>query len=148
MLEVWWVRHGSTDWNKIKRWQGNSNVDLNDEGREQAKSLAVKLAPIPFDQVWSSDLSRCYETAKLALPLIDNIRQDQRLREINFGLVEGHTWSELPPELQQEVSNWWKDPYHLHFPGTEETLQNVAERLESCAALRCLVVAHLECPDI
>ncbi|MBQ7502922.1 histidine phosphatase family protein [bacterium] len=131
MLEIWWVRHGSTEWNDNKRWQGHSDVRLNENGRRQARFLAKKLAGIQFTEVWSSDLERSLETALLALPNIslNDIKKDRRLRELNMGIAEGKTWEELTPLQQQDIVAWWDDPYNLYFPGTEENLRTASERL-------------------
>ena len=64
MLEIWWVRHGTTDWNTVKRWQGHTDLPLNENGRSLARLLAPRLADIPFDECWSSDLQRSAETAR------------------------------------------------------------------------------------
>ena len=56
MKEIWWVRHGSTDWNEEKRWQGYTDVHLNERGRFEAECLAKRLRGIKFDGVWSSDM--------------------------------------------------------------------------------------------
>jgi len=131
MLEIWWVRHGSTEWNETKRWQGHSNVKLNENGRRQARLLAKKLTGLQFTEVWSSDLERSLETARLALPNIsaDEIKQDTCLRELNMGVAEGKIWEELTAAEQEAVTAWWEDPYNLNFPGTEENLRTVTERL-------------------
>ena len=94
MLEIWWVRHGTTDWNTIKRWQGHTDLPLNENGRSLARLLAPRLADIPFDECWSSDLQRSAETARLALPGRE-IRLDARLRELHMGALEGRTWNEM-----------------------------------------------------
>ncbi|MBQ7568875.1 histidine phosphatase family protein [bacterium] len=130
MLEIWWVRHGTTDWNTEKRWQGHTDMPLNDNGRRLAMLLAERLKDIPFDECWSSDLRRSAETAQLALPE-RQIRLDARLREIPMGHLEGKTWNEISPDLQQQVADWWKDPYTLPFPGGAESLADVTARVKA-----------------
>lgn len=130
MLEIWWVRHGSTDWNDIKRWQGATDIHLNEAGRQQALALRLRLKGIPFDAVWSSDLSRSYETAQLALPNCP-ILTDARLREIPMGIAEGKTWDELTGQQQNAIGNWWKDPYKEPFPGAQENLTDVTARVNA-----------------
>lgn len=129
VLEVWWVRHASTDWNTEGRWQGHTDVPLNDSGRAEARCLAPRMRPVPFDSAWSSDLERCLETARLALPGRE-IRGDPRLREMPMGLVEGLTWAEAPPPTRQAIRQWWKDPYGLPFPGSTESLHDVTRRIQ------------------
>jgi broad specificity phosphatase PhoE len=85
-LRVWLVRHGVTEWNLEGRWQGWSDTPLSARGVEQAERLARRLAGRTFDAVYSSDLERASETARLAgfQPMLD-----ARLREIHFGDFEG-----------------------------------------------------------
>ena len=59
------VRHGETDWNAERRWQGHSDRPLNEAGRRQAEELAARLDGAPIDAVYSSDLLRAHETARL-----------------------------------------------------------------------------------
>ena len=92
------ARHGETDWNLERRWQGHADPPLNDLGRKQARSLAESLAARPIDALYSSDLARARETAeivgeRIALP----VGLDPRLREVDVG-----EWSGLTsPEVEQ-----------------------------------------------
>lgn len=133
MLEIWWIRHASTDWNRENRWQGHTDVELSDTGRTEARLLGARLRHVPFDQVWTSDLVRCAETCRLALPEAE-IRLDARLREMPMGLLEGRTWSDAEAETRQRVDAWWRDPYGQPFPGGTEGLREVTERVEAWRA--------------
>jgi broad specificity phosphatase PhoE len=89
------VRHGETDWNAERRWQGHADVPLNERGRDQAERLAEELENARVDAVYSSDLSRARETAeivgaRLGVPVV----LDPALREIDVGSREGLTWPE------------------------------------------------------
>ena len=87
MIRVWMVRHGETQWNAEHRFQGISDIELIDRGREQAKELAVRIGERRFDSVWSSDLVRAVETARIVFgePSID-----VRLRELDFGDIDAN----------------------------------------------------------
>ena len=89
---LWLVRHGETDWSAAGRFNGWTDIPLNTQGRQQASALAGELSERRFVTVWSSDLSRTSETARLAdtEPVLD-----PRLRELDFGTLEGRTWAEL-----------------------------------------------------
>ncbi len=90
------VRHGETDWNRDRRWQGHADPPLNESGRDQARALARELAAVPVDAVYSSDLSRARETAEiLAEPHGLDVRLDARLREVDVGEWSGLTSSEV-----------------------------------------------------
>ena len=97
---LWLVRHGATDWSDAGRLNGWTDVPLNERGRAQAKSLAEPLHGIRFAGVWSSDLRRASETARLAGR---GAASDVRLRELNFGTLEGRTWDRCPSDLQESL---------------------------------------------
>jgi broad specificity phosphatase PhoE len=99
------VRHGETDWNRDGRWQGHSDTELNDAGRDQARRLAAELDGV--DVVYSSDLARARETAEiLAEPLGLEVQLDPRLRERGFGAWEGKTSAEIELEFADEHARW------------------------------------------
>lgn len=96
-LEIWFIRHGQTDWNLEGRIQGASDRDLNETGKRQAALLRQRLHGLTFDAVWSSDLRRARQTAEIAFP-DSAIRLDERLREMHAGVHEGMLFKELPAE--------------------------------------------------
>jgi probable phosphoglycerate mutase len=86
------VRHGETDWNRERRWQGHSDRDLNAEGRGHADAAAEALAGVPFASIISSDLRRSLDTAaplaaRTGLP----VRREPGLREVDVGSWAGLT---------------------------------------------------------
>lgn len=93
------VRHGSTDWTVEKRFCGWSNVPLNELGRRQAKLLGTRLHD-RWTSIWSSDLSRCIETTVLTGV---EATSDRRLRELDFGKLEGARWDELDADAQRAL---------------------------------------------
>jgi broad specificity phosphatase PhoE len=93
------LRHGQSEWNAIKRWQGTADSPLTSLGRQQALTTARRLATLgrPFGAVWSSDLDRAAETADIiagTLALGEPSR-DTRLREAHAGEWEGLTVDEI-----------------------------------------------------
>lgn len=125
MDRVFYVfRHGETDWNRERRCQGHTNIDLNGKGREQASFLAQKMLDFPMDVIVSSDLSRALNTGtmvaeKKGIPLI----VDHRLREMNYGEAEGllyeETINKYGAELWQKFQTFSKDNDYISFPGGE-----------------------------
>ncbi len=90
------VRHGETDWNKVRKIQGQIDIGLNLFGVQQAHTCAKYLANEHFDSVYSSPLSRAYETAKIITAKRDcHISVKDDLQEINMGKWQGMIWSEI-----------------------------------------------------
>jgi probable phosphoglycerate mutase len=114
------VRHGETDWNRDRRWQGHADTPLNERGREQARTLADELAAEDVAAVYSSDLSRARETAEIiAARLGRPVEVDARLREVDVGGWSGLTMTEIDDRFPEEVALWRsEDPRHT-FDGGE-----------------------------
>jgi broad specificity phosphatase PhoE len=129
-------RHGETDWNKEKRFMGQTDIPLNDIGKEQAKNLAKRVKELGLVDLYSSDLLRAKETAELIvsqLPYKLDVKYDSRLREINGGLCEGLRVS----EMKHRFPSWWKenerDSYTTRFPEGEnfyDLVHRVTKTLE------------------
>lgn len=92
---IGFVRHGLTDWNAQGKIQGQTDIPLNDEGRNQARLLGQRLQQEPhsWDFIVSSGLSRAEETAQIISSFIDVPLHapDARLRERSYGQAEGLT---------------------------------------------------------
>jgi len=127
------IRHGQTDWNLSRRFQGQSDVLLNEIGRKQAKALAKRLSNQSFDFVYSSDLQRAIETAKIICSGSEchsDPHQDPRLREIKFGDWEGLTYNEIQEKYPGSLATWERDMYSSS-PPNGETLEALAKRTGS-----------------
>src|SRR5687768_15344196 len=131
------IRHGQTDWNVIYRWQGHTDIPLNDTGREQARRLAKHLAGVPIDRAISSDSTRAYETARLALGGRDlPVTTDPAWREFHAGILEGKTWTEIQADHADCVTGMNTDFYGYVFPGGES---RGASQTRALAAFRKLL---------
>lgn len=99
-VELWLIRHGETVWNALGKISGWYDVELSSRGRSMAEALRPILEPERFDTVVASDLRRAIETARLAYstPAVD-----ARLRELDFGSLEGLVWGEIAQDRQDEV---------------------------------------------
>jgi probable phosphoglycerate mutase len=121
ILELWLVRHGETTCSRDGILAGWMDVPLTDNGIAQAEAVRPVLAATEFAGVWSSDLARALQSALLAWgPPV----ADPRLREINFGDLEGTRWETLDPVHKRgmvEFDGW-------HPPGGE-TFDEVRERV-------------------
>jgi probable phosphoglycerate mutase len=115
--QVLFIRHGETDWNRIKRIQGHIDIPLATSGVEQAERLAERFARearggARLDAVYSSDLLRAQQTARpfadmLGLPL----QLSEGLRERNYGAFQGHDSEEIARRFPDEYAQWQtRDP--------------------------------------
>jgi broad specificity phosphatase PhoE len=137
---VWLVRHGETEWAKLGRHTGRTDVPLTDTGRAQAVTLGRRLAGHPFALVLTSPLSRAAETARLA-GFGDVAVTDADLREWDYGALEGR----LTTEIRADYPGWtiWRGPWP-----DGETIDEVAARADRVRArVRAadgdtLVIAH------
>lgn len=99
-MKVYNVRHGETDWNKDRRLQGRSDIELNEYGIRLAELTRDGLADIKFDYIFSSPLKRAYKTAEIIRGERDvQIITDDRLMEISFGANEGIPSAEMPEDF-------------------------------------------------
>lgn len=98
---LWLVRHGETTSNAAHKISGWVDVDLTERGKQMALDLRPKLAGLKFTSVWSSDLERAKHTGRLAYD--GKIVPDARLRELDFGPLEGEDWTQMDQDRQREV---------------------------------------------
>lgn len=97
---IYLIRHGQTDWNIEKKTQGHSDIPLNERGREQARSLSLIVSELGIDSIISSDLLRARETAEIINKKTGvSLEFDQRLRELNYGDLEGIPRHTLDPSI-------------------------------------------------
>lgn len=133
-------RHGETDLNRQKRWQGSGmDHDLNQNGRAQAESLMEKLAGKGIEIVFSSPLLRAKHTAEALGRALDvPVIVKPELRECFYGDAEGKLISDLQREVPEVVNNWNRSEYwDIRFPNGEskkEALDRVWSELENLTA--------------
>ena len=106
---IYLIRHGETDWNREHRFQGKTDIPLNQLGREQAEQLVPKISMLSIDSVYSSPLLRAHETAMIAVKdLKIPIQKDERLMETNVGEAEGMTFDELQAKFGENGIERWR----------------------------------------
>ncbi|SHL12521.1 probable phosphoglycerate mutase [Chitinophaga jiangningensis] len=138
------IRHGSTAWNKAGKLQGSSDIPLDEEGREQARRLGLRLMGETYDIVYSSRLQRAKETAQIIADAMQHphiLLEDDRIREAGGGLTEGTT-------EEERVSKWGSDWKQLDL-GIETPEEVVARGTEFLSELvakypgkKILIVSH------
>jgi broad specificity phosphatase PhoE len=142
MTTIILARHGETDWNLERRVQGHADRPLNERGREQARALGAELKGEQIDAVYSSDLIRAHETARIVAGRIGlEVTVIPDLREKNFGSWEGLTDEEVLLRFPEAQSGHWGDG-----ETSEEVSRRVVDALGRIAEAhpdgRVLVVAH------
>ena len=123
------IRHGQTDWNAEGRWQGQADPPLNQHGREQAQRVAQELASQKLTVLYSSDLNRALETARIiGTELGLEVIPDVRLREIRLGLWQGMLSTDIQSQYPEEFREWYVSPPAVRPPGGED-LTTLAKRV-------------------
>jgi broad specificity phosphatase PhoE len=145
------ARHGETSWNSESRWQGHTDIALNERGRAQAAALADRLRPFGVGHVFTSDLERARETAAIVARLlpVPNLVVDPRLRERGFGAFEGLTRDECAARFPLEWAAY-QDDRRVMPPGSEPheaVIQRLAEGVKTAVGAArngepVLIVGH------
>jgi 2,3-bisphosphoglycerate-dependent phosphoglycerate mutase/probable phosphoglycerate mutase len=147
---IWLVRHGQTELNKARRYQGASDGALTAFGMRQANALAERLRRIPFKVAVVSPSGRAQITAETILADRDApIVADSRWAETNHGRWEGLTYAEVRARYPREAIERFADALHGR-PAGGESLAEVAQRagegwralLQQYPGGRVLLVTH------
>lgn len=110
--DIYFVRHGQTDWNVKSIIQGHSDIPLNENGEAQAKKVAEKMTNVKFDAVFSSDLIRAKRTAEIiVLEKKLAVKTTEALRERFFGKFEGKDWHQYDREIITLLKKYRKTGY-------------------------------------
>jgi broad specificity phosphatase PhoE len=128
MLRVYLIRHGQTDWNCDQRVMGQLDIPLNEIGRAQARRTAEFLSHEKFSAVYSSDLSRAWETAQLIAQLHRlEVIPAPELREMTYGHWEGLTRQEVIARYPEEYAQRRENPSGFQ-PSGGESRQELYDR--------------------
>lgn len=120
-MKIFLVRHGETEWNRINRFQGISDISLNAKGKAQAEALAQALKDETIDVVYSSPLIRARETAKAIRHFHPSSPyfEEEGFKEMDLGDFEGMDapdWAKQYPEFRKK---WRESPSSIKLPGGE-----------------------------
>jgi broad specificity phosphatase PhoE len=146
---IFFARHGETDWNAAGRWQGQTDIPLNELGRAQARALGVRMQGEGIRAIGSSDLSRARETAAIAGEEIGLAPSfvDPAFRERAYGIFEGLTRDECIARYPKEWDVFADHPRTP--PDSVESLAALTERMRgglqrliARSEDRLLVVSH------
>jgi broad specificity phosphatase PhoE len=142
------ARHGQSDWNRDRRWQGHADRPLTDEGEQQARALAERLEDIALDAVYSSDLERARATAE-TVAAARGLQVEERtdLREVDVGSWSGLTRDEAKERHPEDFEHWlhggagWRDG-ETYEQMTDRVLAAIADIVREHPDGRVLVVSH------
>ncbi len=155
---LWLVRHGETNSNRQRIFQGQIDSPLNERGVEQARATGRFLADIPFERVHASDLQRAAITAQLIVAgRALEVRHDPDLREMHYGVLQGTVIDDAAQVLAPfGLSDaWTSGRFHdelMSLPGGESAtdvrqracrfLQQIDADVQSSASEHILIVSH------
>ncbi|MGM9972441.1 MAG: alpha-ribazole phosphatase [Clostridiaceae bacterium] len=130
-MKLFLIRHGQTDWNIKGKIQGSSDIELNDIGVKQAEELSKKLLAenYSFSKIYSSYQKRAAKTAEI---LSENTNIEyitiDGIKEMNFGLWEGLSWSEVKDKYPSEYEEWFIKRRYTKTP-KGESYQDMLDRV-------------------
>ncbi|NSG83749.1 histidine phosphatase family protein [Blautia schinkii] len=130
MMLIYIVRHGLTEWNKLKKLQGAADVPLAKEGILLAEKTGEALKDVKFDICFTSPLSRARQTAECVLGDRNvSIIPDKRIQEINFGDLEGGCVRDAEGNyIDPQVEMFFRDPVNFKRPENGEDIFDVIAR--------------------
>jgi len=129
MTYLYLIRHGETDWNVERRWQGHADVPLNERGLQQSAHIAQQLAGAGLTAIYSSDLQRALDTARaLSAATGLPVQTDPRLREINQGEWQGLLAEDVEARYGDILRRRRLNPLDAGPPGGE-TVKQVLDRV-------------------
>lgn len=142
------IRHGETDWNRDKRYCGLTDVCLNKRGIEQAEELCQKLGREKIDRIYSSDLKRTREFARIVFK-DRRVETIPELREMDFGVFEGLRHEEIMKRYSEIYKKWLNDPLNTLIPEGDilidfkKRIEEAVERIVSLNKGKALaIVTH------
>lgn len=151
-VTIYFVRHGETDWNATRRYQGQADIAINDRGRAQARrngeALRVLLPEIAAADFVASPLGRTRETMRILRDAMglppDDYRTDHRLVELHYGHWQGKLQSDLPRLDPEGVAGRAADPFHWRPTGGESYVDLSRRLLDWLQSVRrdSVVVSH------
>lgn len=141
------IRHGQTEWNKKSLIQGQRNIGLDEQGMKQAQQVAQFLKNEGIEKLYSSDLTRAYDTAAAiaAASGINDIETCERLRERSFGQLEGKPAASLRDLVPNYDTNWGSEAlYNMESLEViqDRLLKRLTEIMKESKGRKVVVVSH------
>ncbi|MEW8955065.1 alpha-ribazole phosphatase [Clostridium sp.] len=127
-MNIYLVRHGETEENLKKTYYGSIDCDLTENGINQALYLKEILSKLKFDAIFCSEKKRAKNTLEI-IGHKENIIEDSRLNERDFGVFEGKTFNEINEAFKDEYNNWMKD-WKGYTPPSGESFKTFYSRVK------------------
>lgn len=150
-MKIYLVRHGETDWNIERRFQGIEDIPLNETGRKQARNCGKALTSFSFTAIYASPLKRAYETAMIIADILNAyhtehhtndpvliVKEDSRLMERDFGKVSGLLPKDRNAFLESGEDAKMEEFEHL----TKRLMAAMKEYQEKYQGQNVLVITH------
>ena len=157
-LKLYIVRHGETEWNVIKRFQGQLNTPLTEKGIKKLKETGKKLENVTFEEIYTSELERTVNSAEIILNENRGYKNKKlelkklaELNEVHFGVWQGLKYEEVFLKYPEEANNYFYNVKNYKAENVEaENLKDALERflrginkiLDSHKSGNILVVTH------
>ncbi len=150
MTRIYITRHGETEWNKQRRFQGNKDSELTDKGIMAAELLSNRIEEIDLDCIVASPLKRAYRTAEIVKGNKQiNIETHDGFKEINLGDFEGMSWDQIMESHKEVITNIKNDPFKYGYPNGESLVEFYSrvekafkDTIKRCRGKNILIVAH------
>lgn len=144
------TRHGETQWNTVRRMQGQQDSPLTEMGLQQAQWLGERLKSEKVDVIYSSPLGRAKQTSQIIgeccqIPVI----YEDALKEIYLGSWEGQLIQTVSQNYTEKSHHFWTQP-ELYIPVDGELFEEVVDRVgrfyeqvvKACDESKILIVGH------
>lgn len=150
LTKIYITRHGETEWNRQRRFQGNKNSELTENGLLGAELLSERMEDIELDCIISSPLKRAYHTAEIVKGNkgIEIIKNDG-FKEINLGDFEGMKYDEINKSCGDVLKKIEDNPFDNRYPNGENLVEfykrvekSFKEVIENYKGKNVLIVAH------
>ena len=135
-LKLYIVRHGETEWNVIKRFQGQLNTPLTEKGMEKLRETGKNLENVLFEEVYTSELERTVKSAEIILNENRGYKNKKmelkklaELNEVYFGVWQGLKYEEVFLKYPEEANNYFYNVKNYKAENVEaENLKDALER--------------------
>ena len=157
-LKLYIVRHGETEWNVIKRFQGQLNTPLTKKGIKKLKETGKELEDVTFEEVYTSELERTVNSAEIILNENRGYKNNKlklkklaELNEVHFGVWQGLKYEEVFLKYPEEANNYFYNVKNYKAENVKaENLKDALERflrginkiLSSHKSGNILIVTH------